>query len=332
MIPAAGQGAPARWTGLLRLLPLLGAALVWAWWLGPQGQRAAEWLLPGGWSLRINALNLLFLTLFWALPGVDDSVASKAEGDDGTRLKPGLLGRSTLFGGVLCSGGLGLAAVSGQLGGAVLGLAVAAAGLLVARVRPGTAMLAPMVLLPVALTGTFDAHLVPGRPVPPLPLVAVLLALAAAVLAITHVTSRTLFPKANRVMSEPSSRPPSLEGLRERSGAHTSTAGTWLLALYGAGCMLPVLRSLGAGTSDGWMRLAGLGSGLVLLAGAAGWAWHAAVLPDVLQAARWYLGGALLLGLGIGSAAAVAGGLALLATGLAGIALAGDSRGVQVVS
>src|SRR5215218_6871740 len=50
----------------LEILGLVAVVLVWVWWLGPEQQRPWEWG-PGG-LLHLDALGLLFLTLFLAVP------------------------------------------------------------------------------------------------------------------------------------------------------------------------------------------------------------------------------------------------------------------------
>src|SRR4051812_42417369 len=51
---------------ILEILGLVAVVVVWIWWLGPQQQRPWEWG-PGG-LLRLDALGLLFVTLFLAVP------------------------------------------------------------------------------------------------------------------------------------------------------------------------------------------------------------------------------------------------------------------------
>ncbi|MGI8588906.1 MAG: hypothetical protein ACR2M0_14665 [Chloroflexia bacterium] len=188
--------------------------------------------------------------------------------------------------------GLALTSLAGQTGGQALGLGVAACGLIWAERRAGrpapaafAPLPAPALLLPIALFGTFDARLLPGQPVPALPWPVVGLALAAAAAGVLSL------------------RP-------------ASPTGEGWAALYSLGCLLPALRSLGAGPWDAWARLGALGLGLAGLGLAAWMAWNTSG-----GAARVYLAAAMLLGLGIGTPAAVAGGLVLLLGGHAGQAL-----------
>ncbi len=272
------------------LLPLLIGAGVWGWWLGPAQQHPLIWeALPGA-SLRLDTLSLIFLTLLLALP-VPRSPRHTRGTSTGSPWLPAVL---TLL-------GLALVALAGETSGQIAGLALAGLGRVLAGAR--LAWPAPVLLLPVAWGGAFDAHPLPGRPIPVLPAELVILALLAA------AAGAGAWPFAGGIPAKSTAR------------------DTWLGALYGTASLIPLLRSLGAGPWDAWGRLAVLTVGLLTLASAA---LAALAAPDHVAARRaaWqYLVAALLIGLGSGNPVGVAGAVVWLAAGLAGLALSG-ARGI----
>jgi hypothetical protein len=113
--------------------------------------------------------------------------------------------------------------------------------------------------------------------------------------------------------------------------------------LYAAVACYPLVRSLAAGPWDAWGRFAVVAAGLILLGGTVAYCLsrfaypHAPSTPtsnlqpqtSTLIPHSSFLVGAVLLGLGTGSAAGVSGALALGATGLAGLVLLGGAAGVR---
>jgi hypothetical protein len=161
------------------------------------------------------------------------------------------------------------------------------------------AWLAPVVLLPVAWSGAFDAHPLPGRPIPVLPEELVVLALLAG------AAGAGAWPFASDTPTNRSAR------------------DAWIGALYGTAALIPLLRSLGAGPWDAWGRLTVLAVGLLTLASAALAALAAPDHATALRAAWRYLVAVVLIGLGSGNPVGVAGAVVWLAAGLAGLALSG---------
>jgi hypothetical protein len=289
-----------------RLLGLAVLAALWLVRLGPlRGADLRLTVLPG-WTLRLDALSLIFITIALlpppgGAPALDDARAPR-------RRLPRLAWQ-------LCALGLVWTAISGETSGQMSGLALATAGIALAAWPAGWAQgLAPILLLPVALAGVFDATPLPGRPIPTLAWPWVALALAAVIL------GGNAWPVARRPWVP----------LR-RHATPTSERGEWLAALYTAACFVPLMRSLGAGAWDGWARLAVLAAGLLTLGVAGLSGATASDTPGVSRATRRALAGALLLGLGVGTPGALAGGLALLPAGLAGLALAGAGRYPRLV-
>ncbi len=246
-------------------------------------------MLPGL-GLRLDALTLLGLSLFLGLPDLDPAPEPAAE--RGWRL--------------LRRVGPALAALAGSTAITAVGLALAVAG----RVRAGPAAagpaaagrgagwpdaLAPLLLLPLAVAGVFDARPAPGGPVAALPWGWIALAVLAA------IAGAGCWPR--------------------RWGRGLADRGSLGAALYTAASLLPLLRSLGAGPWDASARLVALAVGLALLGGAGWAALHAATPGAAGAAGRYYLAGVLLTGLGGGTPAAVGGGLLLLVAGLVGRAL-----------
>jgi hypothetical protein len=269
------------------LLPLLIAVGAWGWWLGPAHQQPLLWApLPGA-GLRLDTLSLLFLTLLLALPASPAPPTAS-----GTTPRPRWI--ATL----LTLGGPALVALAGETTGQIAGLALAALGRILAG-APGArlAWLAPVLLLPVAWSGAFDAHPLPGRPIPVLPEELVILALLAA------AAGAGGWPFAG---GTPATR---------------SARDAWPTALYGTAALIPLLRSLGAGPWDAWGRLAVLTVGLLTLASAALAALAAPDHAAALRAGRRYLVAVVLIGLGSGNPVGVAGAVVWLAAGLAGLAL-----------
>jgi hypothetical protein len=159
--------------------------------------------------------------------------------------------------------------------------------------------LAPVLLLPVAWSGAFDAHPLPGRPIPVLPAELVILALLAA------AAGTGAWPFAGGI--------PAKSTMRD----------VWISALYGTASLIPLIRSLGAGPWDAWGRMAVPAVGLLTLTSAA---LAALAAPDHMAARRaaWqYLVAALLIGLGSGNPVGAAGAVVGIAAGLAGLALSG---------
>ncbi|HEX6608629.1 MAG TPA: hypothetical protein VF276_17140, partial [Chloroflexia bacterium] len=272
------------------LLPLLIGAGVWGWWLGPAHQQPLLWApLPGA-ELRLDTLSLLFLTLLLALPA-PPPVPPVATG---TTPRPRWI--ATL----LTPAGLALVALAGETTGQIAGLALAALGRGLAG-APGArlAWLAAVLLLPVAWSGAFDAHPLPGRPIPVLPAELVVLALLAA------TAGAGAWPFAGG------------------TPANRSVRDAWLGALYGTAALIPLLRSLGAGPWDAWGRLAVLTVGLLTLASAALAALAAPDHATAWRAAWRYLVAVMLIGLGSGNPVGVAGAVVWLAAGLGGLALSG---------
>ncbi len=282
-----------------RVLLLLLAAGAWAWWLGPQQQHPlGEPLLLGG-ALRLDTLRLLFLTLFLAVPAPDPTPGPLDP--PRRRLQPRLASIAL----AVCRLGLVLVTLATTTGMQIVGLVVAGVGLALAAWPLGWGRtLTPLILLPIAVLGTFDGVPAPGAPVPILPWALIGLALLAA------SAGSGAWPFAGPVPATP-------DDPRPAGGAR----GAWMAALYGAGSLLPLIYSLQAGAWDAWARLLALAAGLLTLATAACAALGAPNSPASARAARHYLAGALYVGLGLGSAPAVAGGLALLLVGLTGIAL-----------
>src|SRR5690349_3089377 len=135
---------------------LLIGAVAWAWWLGPAQQHPLLWApLPGA-SLRLDMLSLLLLTLLLALPAPPPA-----------RAAPNVSARRRWLLDALTRLGLAAVALAGETTGQIAGLALAWIGCVLAG-APGarTAWLAPVLLLPVAWSGAFDAHPLPGRPIP----------------------------------------------------------------------------------------------------------------------------------------------------------------------
>jgi len=275
------------------MLPLLIGAVAWGWWLGPAQQHPLLWApLPGA-SLRLDTLSLLLLTLLLALPAPPS-----------LRDEPGKAARRRWLLDALTLLGLTLVALAGETIGQIAGLALAGLGRVLAG-APGarTTWLAPVLLLPVAWSGAFDAHPLPGRPIPVLPAELVILALLAA------AAGAGAWPFAGGIP------------------AKSTTRDAWLGALYGTVSLIPLIRSLGAGPWDAWGRLAVLTLGLLTLASAA-LAGLAAPDHGAAWRAAWrYLVAALLIGLGSGNPAGAGGAVVWLAAGLAGLALSGV-RGV----
>ena len=272
------------------LLPLLIAVGAWGWWLGPAHQQPLLWApLPGA-ELRLDTLSLLFLTLLLALPA-PPPVPPVATG---TTPRPRWI--ATL----LTPAGLALVALAGETTGQIAGLALAALGRGLAG-APGArlAWLAAVLLLPVAWSGAFDAHPLPGRPIPVLPAELVVLALLAG------AAGAGAWPFAG-------STPP-----------NRSARDAWIGVLYGTAALIPLLRSLGAGPWDAWGRLAVLTVGLLTLASATLVALAAPDHATAWRAAWRYLVAVMLIGLGSGNPVGVAGAVVWLAAGLGGLALSG---------
>lgn len=306
-----------------RLLILALAAGVGTWWLGPQAGRSLEWAIAPGCGLRLDALNLLFLTLFLALPPYYTTYPVNDGIGEPRRVRGGRLMARMGLGGVALAAGTPVA---------IAGLTLVAAGRSLAM--PGEARtwlpatLPSALLLPVALSGAFDSRPPPGAPVLALPWPLVGLALLAAITAVLAGQGAAPGPSP-----QPAAQGPGFDW-QWRSAREDDL----LAALYTAAGLLPLLRSLAAGPWDGWAQGGALAGGLLLLA-AAGVAALEALRdgPDLppsfsqeqgerralpIQRPRWgwavraYLAGALLVGLGLGTPGAVAGGVVLLVTGL----------------
>jgi hypothetical protein len=198
-----------------------------------------------------------------------------------------------------------------QLAGRWLGLE--GAGLALWLLAPGTPRpilllrhLAGYPLLAVALSGLLDARPAPGQVVAALPAWVVLGLLLSALVRLATVST----PVQNPQSAQPR-------------------------ILYAAVALYPLIRSLTAGPWDSWGRFTVVAVALALLGGATAYCVVRVAYPhyrstntsDLLSRTS-YLAGAVLLGLGIGSAAGVHGALALGVAGLGGCVVHAGATGL----
>jgi hypothetical protein len=290
------------------VLATLGAvALPGLLWLSLQVAltQPQTWAPLPGWTYQADGLSVAAAALGGLLAGVGLAATLPFLAVSPRRLRL----RTVIGWGVLLLG-LAQTAFAGALLGRWLGLEVAALGLVLLDWPEPRAVLgntrspfwrrflAGVPLLALALTGLLDAARLPGEPVA---------ALSAA------VVGALLVPGVLRALYRPA--------------PGTPAAAYALGVLYAPAACYPLLRSLAAGPWDPGARLLVAGTGLALLA------WTALSLVAAARSANppfifripylaFHLLGAVLLGLGVGAPAGVAGALALGAAGWAGGALA----------
>ena len=301
-------------TRLVVVLVTLGAvalpALLWPA-LQNAGRQPQTWAPWPGWTYQADGLSGGAAALGGLLAG-----AGLAATLPFVTVSPRRVRGRTLAGWVVLLLGLAQTAFAGALLGRWLGLEVAGLGLvLLDWPDPRTVLgnlrspfwrrfLAGVPLLALALTGLLDVTPLPGQPVT---------ALSAA------VVGALLVPGVLRALYRPA--------------PGTPAAAYALGVLYAPAACYPLLRSLAAGPWDPWARLLVAGTGLALLT------WTAISLVAAARSANllfifriphstFHILGAVLLGLGVGTPAAVAGALALGAAGWIGGALAAPAAAV----
>ena len=309
--PVGGPGSGAGRPAVVVAGTLLAAGGLWWAGSGPAGQMPVWTILPG-WSYQLDGLSLAAATLGLLVAGGGLAATLPALAASPLRLR-----RRSAVGWLVLLAGLAQTALAGTTLGRWLGLEVAGLALALldwpdiglALRNTGSPfwrrVLAGVPLLVVGAAGLLDTPHLPGQPVA---------ALTPAVVA------ALLVPAVLRALYRPGEMMPA---------AAFATA-----ALYGPAAAYPLLRSLAAGPWDPWARLLVAGTGLTLLA----WEVLSVVarhyrpapppllfrIPDL----TFHVLGATLLGLGIGTPAAVAGGLVLAAAGWLGGALARLAAGI----
>jgi hypothetical protein len=285
--------------------------------LPPSALQPQLWTWLPGWGYVADGLSVSLGALLLLLMGT--ALAQGAAGPP-----PGPPWR-TLAGGALLFLALGQTVFAAYGGGRWLGLE--GAGVALWLLAPGTPRavvllrhLAGYPLLAAAFSGLLDAPHAPGQVIPALPawLVVALLVSALVRLATLAPPMATLHRSHQILPARPSA------------------------LLYATVAFYPLVRSLAAGPWDNWGRFAVVAVALILLAGTVAYGIGRVVYPHRLPAHTSYLVphtsyliphtpylvGAVLLGLGLGSAAGVNGALALGAVGVVGGVLAAGAAGM----